>query len=260
MSADVEHILELPPVEQQVTYTSRDAILYALAVGLGRDPDARRERPYVIDAGRTVPTLASALVADAGLLERAGFPRRLQPVVEQLLLHRPLIEAGSLATTSRIAACKNEGNMLEVVSEARPIAGGEPAFSLRRTYSRRDSGPDAPPLPSRPADLNCELPTYPELRLIARLVGPPEVDDVGESVIFRCSSVMGLICRAVLQTICEFDHTLISTFAAQIVGPLAAGETLRTDMWQEANVISFSAKAVERGEPVVAAGQCILVT
>ncbi len=102
--------------------------------------------------------------------------------------------------------------------------------------------------------------------MIARLIVPRDVLSetaaIGdrESEVMEVSHMMGVVCRALLQTICEFDHTLISTLSAHIVGPLAAGETLRTDMWQEANVVTYRSTVVERNEPVIAYGQCVLVT
>jgi hypothetical protein len=259
MPADNKDVLKLPPVEQQITYTRRDAVLHALAVGFGRSPSARKERPYVVDAGRVMPTLADALVSHQSLLERAGYTARIQPVIEELRLRRPLADSGSLSVTSRATAAKRDGNLLEITSEARPIASDDPAFSLRRVYSR-NSRPAAPKLPSRPADLSCVLESFSEQRLLARLVGRLPDDDGDASEILESSHVMGLVCRAVLQTICEFDHTLVGELSAYITGPFAAGETLRTDMWQEANVVSFSATAVERDEVIIPAGRCVLVT
>ena len=250
---------ELTPVEQQINYAERDAILHALAVGLGRDNATRKERPYVIDAGRTVPTLASALVADGGVLERAGYSRQMRPVIEELRLDRPLAGAANLLLTSRVVAHDDVAKRLEIISDARPLAGGESVFSLRRVYSR-DSAPVAPELPSRAPDLQCRLETRVEQRLVARLLGQRELEDTQGPDLLDTSTVLGLACRALLQTICEFDHTLMSVLSAHVVGPLAAGESLLTEMWQEANIVSFRSTAVERDEPVLSAGRCELVT
>ena len=250
---------DLKPVEQQVNYAERDAILHALAVGLGRENATRKERPYVIDAGRTVPTLASALVTDGSLLEQSGYSRQMRPVIEELRLYRPLAGAANLSLTSRVLAHDDVAKTLELVSDARPLAGGEPVFSLRRVYSR-DSAPIGPDLPARTPDLQCQLETRAEQHLIARLVGQRDLEETQEPELFDTASIMGLACRALLQTICEFDHTLMSVFSAHIIGPLAAGESLLTEMWQEANIVSFRSTAVERNEPVLAAGRCELVT
>ena len=247
---DTEFDLKL--VEQQVNYGERDAILHALAVGLGGENATRKERPFVIDAGRTVPTLASALVSDGGLLEKTGYSRQMRPVVEELRLYRPLAGTANLLLTSRVMAHDEVAKRLELASDARPLAGGEPVFSLRRVYSR-DSVPAAPELPSRAPDLQCQLETRTEQRLLARLVGQRDLEETEEPELFDTGSILGLACRAVLQTICEFDHTLMSVFSAHIVGPLAAGESLLTEMWQEANIVSFRSTAVERKETVLSA-------
>ena len=49
-------------------YDDRDAILYALSIGMGRDPLTRRELPFVYEQSgeplRTVPSLATVLVPE----------------------------------------------------------------------------------------------------------------------------------------------------------------------------------------------------
>jgi hypothetical protein len=61
---------------EAVSYTDRDTLLYALAIGLGRDPGNRHELAYVSEhAGlHVLPTFASVLVP-GGLLQDCGWDR-----------------------------------------------------------------------------------------------------------------------------------------------------------------------------------------
>ena len=68
----------------------------------------------------------------------------------------------------------------------------------------------------------------------------------------------GLACRAILKTICNYDETLIRGFDARFSAPVVPGDTLRTDMWQDGNVVSFRCTAVERGVIVLRNGKCTL--
>ncbi|MFO1190409.1 MAG: hypothetical protein U1E97_12705 [Alphaproteobacteria bacterium] len=38
MAIDYDRLMKFPPKEQEITYTKRDTMLYALGVGLGFDP------------------------------------------------------------------------------------------------------------------------------------------------------------------------------------------------------------------------------
>ena len=67
-----------------------------------------------------------------------------------------------------------------------------------------------------------------------------------------------MACKAILQTICDYDHTLIEGFDGRFSAPVFPGDTLYAEMWQEGNVISFTCTAKERGEVVLRNGKCTL--
>lgn len=59
MAIEYAKLMSMRIPEMQRTYTARDTMLYALAVGLGRDPMDRRELSFVLEDGlRAVPTMA----------------------------------------------------------------------------------------------------------------------------------------------------------------------------------------------------------
>ena len=70
---------------------------------------------------------------------------------------------------------------------------------------------------------------------------------------------LGVACHAILKTICDYDPTLITGFDARFSAPVLPGDTLRTDMWQDGNIVSFKCKAVERDSLVLRYGKCTLL-
>ncbi|MSR08859.1 MAG: hypothetical protein EXR82_04920 [Gammaproteobacteria bacterium] len=59
MPIDYEHLMSLRSRGERVHYTDRDVLLYALGVGLGRDPTQQAERPWLAEAARAGRATAS---------------------------------------------------------------------------------------------------------------------------------------------------------------------------------------------------------
>jgi acyl dehydratase len=68
----------------------------------------------------------------------------------------------------------------------------------------------------------------------------------------------GTACRAVLSTICKYDHTMIAGFDVRFSAPVFPGETIVTEMWKDGNVVSFRSKVKERDVVVLNNGKCTL--
>jgi acyl dehydratase len=106
--------------EHMVGYTTRDAILYALAVGAPAD---RRDLVYERDL-RVLPTYACALGLWA--VEKAGdlgaYDRKKSLHASQsLVMHRPMPREGRIVTRGRVAAVWDKGKAsivdIEVTSD-----------------------------------------------------------------------------------------------------------------------------------------------
>ena len=65
---------------------------------------------------------------------------------------------------------------------------------------------------------------------------------------------------AVLKTLCDYDHTKITSFDARFSAPVYPGETIVTDMWQEGETISFQCRLEERDVTVIRNGKCTLAS
>lgn len=262
---------------EAVSYTDRETLLYALSIGLGRDPGNRHELPYVSEhAGlRALPTLASVLVP-GGLLEDCGWDSaRVIHQAESLTLERPLDEAGSLLVDSAVVSVVDQGAetgaLIVVESRARRVQDEQLMFSLRRSLLARGDGGFGGPrggaavtahrIPQRAPDLSTVLATRPDQALLYRLCGDRDPACVNPAApVLQGLCVYGIACHAVLRVICEYDHTLIRSFAAGFSGPVRPGENLEAELWQDADVVSFRLRVPERNAVVLDHGRCVLAS
>ena len=285
MALNYEDLMSKVELDLPFSYTDADAMLYALSIGMGRDPMDARELPFVYEQGkgrgpRTVPTLATVLVPDM-------FPRDLGWDYTQVLhseqrmqLYRPLPPAAELLINKRVVDAFDRGPKLGALilleAEGRLAADDTVLFTLGCTVVARGDGgfggpkgkgipPHRPP--RREPDLSCDIDTRADQALLYRLTGdrnPLHVDPararaIGfERPILHGLCTFGIACRAIMQTICDNDDTLIREFDARFSAPVLPGDTITTDMWQDGNVVSFACSVKERDAEVLRNGRCVL--
>ena len=115
---DVEKALNQEPEEAPGGYTDRESILYAVAIGMGRDPLDPKELEYVCETigNRVVPTAATvlsstnqpaALTADS-LFSKMNFALMLHGE-QRLQIHRPLPPAANTIITNRTTGAITTG-------------------------------------------------------------------------------------------------------------------------------------------------------
>jgi len=279
---DPRHLLGLKARAERAAWTERDAILYALALGFGRDPGRAGELPFVYEGGglRVVPTFASAL-ARSPFLKGCGWDEsRLVPGGERLVLHRPLAPAGALLLDSEVESVEDRGReagaLVTVRTVARNAADQQPVFTVQRAIEARGDGgfgaglgqsPAPHVLPARSPDLGCDLEIRPEQALLYRLGGDLNPLHADPAVARRAGlpgpvlhnlCTLGVACRGILETICEFDATLVTAIEARYTGGVYPGDHLRLELWQDANVVSFRALVPARGRVVLDHGRCLL--
>jgi acyl dehydratase len=285
MALDYDKLMACRAKDVPVAWTDRETLLYALAVGFGQDPVDEGELAYVCEHGslRTVPTFSTVLRADgfAGYLDESGWDfSRVLHGEQRLALHRPLPPAGELLLDSRVTAAYDKGEgrgaIILTETEGRLARDDTALFTLGNTlFARGDggfggppgSGPSPHPEPGREPDLACELATRPEQALLYRLNGdrnPLHADPAAaaragfDRPILHGLCTYGFACHAVLKTVCEYDHTLITGFDARFSAPVFPGERIVTEMWQDGNVVAFRCRVPERDVTVVSNGRCTL--
>ena len=283
MTLIYDKLMATTVVDLPFSYTDTETILYALSVGLGRDPLDTKELPYVYEQGeylRTVPTLASVLVPDM-------FPPGLGWDFSQVLhseqrmqLYRPLPAAADLLITKRVSGAYDwgprKGALILFEAEGRFASDDTVLFTLGCTVMARGDGGFGGPVgkgpkphraPRREPDLSCDFVTRYDQPLLFRLTGdrnplhadPTRAKEAGfERPILHGMCTYGVACHAILKTICDYDYTLIEAFEARFSAPVMPGDTITTDMWQDGNIVSFRCTVKERDSVVLRNGKCTL--
>ena len=284
MSVNYDKLLALKIPEVTQAYTERDAILYALGVGLGRDPVDEGELPFVYEKNlKLLPTFA-AVLGWPGFWVRdldTGIDWVKVVAGEQgLVLHRPLAPRGTAVGRTRITEIidKGAGKGALVYSERDLIDGasGERIASVTQTtFCRGDGGfggpareaPAAHPIPVRAPDLVCDRATRPEAALIYRLSGDPNPLHVDPAVaraagfprpILHGLASFGIACHGILKCLCEHDPGRLRSISGRYSAPVFPGETIRTEMWRDGPLVSFRARVVERDVIALNNGRCEL--
>ena len=283
MALNYDNLIASSVSDLQLSYGDAETMLYAQSVGFGRDPVDMKELPFVYEQGqplRTVPSMASVLVPDMFPPDLGWDFAHVLHAEQRLSLHRPLPPAADLLVSKRIVDVFDRGPKHGAVilfeADGRLAKDDTAMFSLGMTVIARGDGgfggrPGAGPpphrAPRRDPDLSCDSSTRIDQSLLFRLNGdrnPLHADPrVAESAGFPVPILHGLCtygiaCRAILQTICDYDYTLINGFDARFSAPVIPGDTIRTNMWQDGNIVSFQCIALQRDAIVLRNGKCTL--
>ncbi len=282
MAIVYEDALKQRIVSQKTTYAELNTMLYALSIGMGRDPLDEKELPFVFEHRglRAVPTMA-AVLARSNITSGLNLDMTLVLHGEQrLTLHRPLPSSGTLLSDSRIVEVldKGPGKGALVFSETVVRIEGEnqPLVTLGGTiFARGDGGfggpaglaPEAHSIPDRAPDIRYVTRTLAGQALLYRLNGdrnPLHADpELAKRAGFHAPILHGLCsyaiaCRAVLATVCDYDPTMIGSFDVRFTSPVYPAETIATEIWVDGDVVSFRCRIEERGVTSINNGKCLL--
>jgi len=246
------------PVES--SWTSRDALLYAVGVGAGQDPLDRGELPFVTENSidveqRALPTFAVVLPDVTGVFGSIGSfnPAMLVHGEERIVLHRELPVEGSVRTTAEITAIwdKGKGAVVEVTSRSVGVGDGEPLFDVVMSAFIRGEGgwggergpAGAVTIPDRDPDAVVDLLTRPEQALVYRLSGdrnplhsdPSFAAFAGfDRPILHGLCTYGFSGRALLRELCDGDHSRMASMSGRFSSPVFPGESLTVQVWRTA--------------------------
>jgi len=283
MALNYDELMSKVQHDLPFSYTDANSMLYALSIGMGRDPLDRRELPYVFEQGdpqKTVPTLATELVPEMFPVGLGWDYNQILHSEQRLSLYRPLPPSADLLINKRDVDAFDRGPKLGALvileAEGRLASDDTVLFTRGCTIVARGDGgfggprgKGIPPhrAPRREPDLSCDIVTRADQSLLYRLTGdrnplhadPARAADVGfERPILHGLCTLGIACRAVRQTICDYDHTLIEQFDARFSAPVVPSDTITTEMWQDGNGISCSCSVKERDVIVMRNGKCCL--
>jgi acyl dehydratase len=240
------------------SWTSTDALLYAIAVGAGLG-DPLRELEFTTEnsAGieqQVLPTFGVLVARGGGAGRSLGSfdPARLVHAEQAFSLHRPLPVAGTTRTTSTVTGIYDKGSGALVVTESVAVDASTGEALVTSTGSAFISGEggfggergprDLWERPDRDPDLLVEEQTRPEQALLYRLTGdrnPLHTDPKfaargGFSVpILHGMCTYGITGRALLHAVCDSDPARFGSMSGRFTRPVLPGETLVVSIWRE---------------------------
>jgi len=269
MPVTYDGLMSLKSEADVFSYGDRETMLYALGVGMGRDPMNEAELPFVYENGlKTVPTLATVIAWGQRTIGQA--------------VHKPLPASATIIADERVIAAVDKGAgkgaLIYTEKVIRLKDTNEKLCTLGGTiFARGDGGfggpstggPEPHAIPERKADVSCKTDTRVDQALLYRLSGDrnplhsdPKIATMAgfPRPILHGLCTYGTVCRGVLQTICNYDHTMIAGFDVRFSAPVFPGETIVTEMWKDGNIVSFRSKVKERDIVVINNGKCTLTS
>ena len=279
MTLNVDYVrgLELAPVTCRLT--DRDAMLYALSIGLSADP---------LDAGELCYTYERDLKAFATQPLVLGHPgpwmrdaranidySKIVHGSQRLELFAPLPVNRPLVSVNRVVGLEDKGEKGAVITLRREIRDAETDTLYSRaesaSFARTGGGfglsenPCTPfqPLPARPADACVEMPTPANLALLYRLNmdrNPLHADpQVAAKAGFDRPILHGLASFG-LAAVALTRHSgrELRAIEARFSKPVFPGETISVDIWEEGETLAFRARIAARDVVVLDMGRARL--
>lgn len=281
MAIDRDKALSAAPTVREISWTTRDVLLYHLSLGAGADLAAGPELHLTFERDLTVlPTFA--LVAGSGISAvdtpefSLGMPgievdlRALLHAGQGLRIHQPLPPSGTATVSSRVVEVWDKGKAALIVQESTATdPRGEPLWTTTtQIWARGEGGFAGPsglespqPAPDRPADVVLDTPTSPQQALLYRLNGDlnplhadPEFAEAAgfDRPILHGLASYGLVCKALVDGMLDGDVTRLDGLSVRFAGSLFPGETIRTSVWRDGEQLLLHSTCPERdGAPVL---------
>jgi acyl dehydratase len=262
----------------EMTWTSKDALLYALGVGAGTAELAFTTENSIDVVQRVLPTMAVIMAPGNSALLAAGEldATRLVHGEQGITLHREIPVEGTLSAVGRIAYIYDKGEgkhaVIAVDSDAVLADTGEPLLTTRAVALIRgaggfggERGPShgGDELPTRAPDRVVVQRTRDDQALLYRLSGdrnplhsdPRFAELAGfPRPILHGLATYGFAGRALLHTVCGSDPARFRSMHARFASPVYPGEELTTEMWLTGpGECTFHTKA-DDGRVVLTAG------
>jgi len=282
LAIDQDKLLKWPFKEVEQTYTVKDAILYALGLGLGADPLDEHQLDFVFEEGdfKVLPTMAVVLAGPGFWVRDPASGIDWVKVLhgeQGLRIHKPLPSEATVVATTKVTGLVDKGadKGALIYSERTLVdkASGDALATLTSTTFARGNGgfggqpgPTKPvhPIPDRDADMVCDLPTLPQAALIYRLSGDlnplhasPKVAQAAnfKAPILHGLCTLGVAGHAILKTACDYDVGRFRSMDLRFSAPVYPGETIRTEMWRDNGIVSFRSSVIERDVVVLNNGR-----
>jgi acyl dehydratase len=258
------------PIE--ASWTSKDALLYAVGVGAGHDELAFTTENTNDVEQQVLPTFPVVIRSGSALGAIGSFnPAMLVHGQQAVTLHRPLPVDGTASVTSEITGIYDKGKAAVVVAESVAVADGEPLYTTTSSLFIRgeggwggDRGPSGPKnvAPERDPDQVVSYRTSRDQAFVYRLSGDrnplhtdPSFAAMGgfDTPILHGLCTYGFTGRALLHSLCGGDPGRFEHIEGRFASPVFPGEALTIRMWStgDGEAVFTTSAGDERDERVV---------
>jgi acyl dehydratase len=240
-----------------ISWTSKDALLYAVGIGAGGDDLAYTTENTADVTQRVYPTFAVVAGVDStsrtgSAMEKIGTFDHTQLVhgSQAITLHRPIPVSGKAVVQDRVAAMYDKGKAAVVKLEATTsLETGEPLWTTTSSVfirgeggwggERGPSGAQNEP-PAREPDHEVTFVTSPDQAFVYRLSGDRNPLHTDPSFAARGGfprpilhglCTYGFTGRALLGSLCNNDDTKFDHIEGRFSSPVMPGEALTIRMW-----------------------------
>ena len=250
-------------VPYEISWTSKDALLYAVSLNVGSD-----QLEYVTENStgvtqKALPTLP--VVLGYGKVPAEGNPMRnvgefnfanLVHASQAVTLHQPLPVEGTATVQSRVVAMYDKVKAAVIVTEADATdAAGKPLYSTRSSVFIREAGGfggergpsgDVNVPPTKAPDHEVTFQTGVDQALIYRLNGdrnplhsdpnhPAVKAGVFPRPILHGLCTYGFTGRALLNSVCAGDADRFRHIEGRFASPVFPGDALTVKIWESGN-------------------------
>ena len=264
------------PIE--ASWTSKDALLYAVGVGAGHDELAFTTENTKDVEQQVLPTVPVVIRSGSALGAIGSFnPAMLVHGQQAVTLHRPLPVDGTASVTSEITGVYDKGKAAVVVAESVAVADGEPLYTTTSSLFIRgeggwggDRGPSGPKNvpPERDPDQVVSYRTSRDQAFVYRLSGDrnplhtdPSFAAMGgfDTPILHGLCTYGFTGRALLHSLCGGDPGRFEHIEGRFASPVFPGEALTIRMWSTGDGEAvFTTSAGDEGDERVVIDQGLL--
>ena len=268
MPINPEAVVSTGP-ETEVTWSSKESLLYALGVGAGVADPTGAELEFTTEntqntQQRALPTQVVVIGGGSGVDFGEFNLAALLHGEQAITLHQTLPPEGTAIGQGRVAAIYDKGKAALVVLETnvRDLAG-QPMWSTRTGLFISgeggwggDRGPSSDwQQPDRPADQITSFITRTDQALLYRLNGDrtplhsdPSFSKLAgfDTPILHGLCTYGVTGRLLLHALCDSDPDRFGSLSGRFRSPVTPGEQLDVHLWDDDGTVLFQTRVGDR--------------
>ncbi len=251
-------LMDFKPKDITARVDIDEALLYALSIGIGRDPLDPRQLRLVYERDLQVfPTLAHILATDTSWMDDPAIgvdKAMLVHLASRLEIQTPLPLEVDMIGRTQIEALYDRGGdrgaIVKIVCRLNRQNDELLLATVRETFLLRSNGGfggEPPPpqdraLPGRAPDLRIPRTIMPQAALLYRLnldrnplhVDPEVAQRAGFAVpILHGACTQAIIADVLLETLADYDVKRLIELDATFRAPICPGDTLEVQIWRE---------------------------